>query len=296
MLTIVPLIYLITAISDPITHILLNPAGEISGSAFTLITHHAYIYSLVLCLIAAILLLKRRNKKLHYIFSLMLAFCPILMIFLNLILNIILDLETMPILLLICLGGGVYGLSRSKVLNLIKLSQEFFINNLNVGVVFDDENNIIRDVNPKGLELFSEDESCIGKNIQEVFHRDITNKAVLELINEKMQFYDEKKDKYYEIKINEVRNEDDIKLGRIITYYDITKLIKAKEKSKIAEEKAKEKSAELDIANQKIDVLLKEVHHRVKNNLSMILSFINLDKRYNNDKESILDSILSRIS
>ncbi len=28
----------------------------------------------------------------------------------------------------------------------------------------------------------------------------------------------------------------------------------------------------------------------------MILSFINLDKRYNNDKESILDSILSRIS
>lgn len=60
-------------------------------------------------------------------------------------------------------------------------------------VQFDDENNIIRDVNPKGLELFSEDESCIGKNIQEVFHRDITNKAVLELINEKMQFYDEKK-------------------------------------------------------------------------------------------------------
>ncbi len=135
LLTIVPLIYLIAAISNPITHILLNPAGEISGSAFTLITHHAYIYSLVLCLIAAILLLKRRNKKLHYIFSLMLAFYPILMIFLNLILNIILDLETMPILLLIFLGGGVYGLSRSKVLNLIKLSQEFFINNLNVDVV-----------------------------------------------------------------------------------------------------------------------------------------------------------------
>ena len=52
----------------------------------------------------------------------------------------------------------------------------------------------------------------------------------------------------------------------------------------------------LECADHDKTVLLKEIHHRVKNNLQIILSLISLDERYNkNDLKSILDSTKSRI-
>ena len=52
----------------------------------------------------------------------------------------------------------------------------------------------------------------------------------------------------------------------------------------------------LECADHDKTLLLKEIHHRVKNNLQIILSLISLDERYNkNDLKSILDSTKSRI-
>ena len=44
------------------------------------------------------------------------------------------------------------------------------------------------------------------------------------------------------------------------------------------------------------EILLKEVHHRVKNNLQIILSLINLNKRFKDDPESIIDDTQNRIN
>lgn len=63
----------------------------------------------------------------------------------------------------------------------------------------------------------------------------------------------------------------------------------------ITEDKVKQK--ELRAANEHQKVLIKEVHHRVKNNLQVLNSFLNLEKRAYKDKPNIIiDHMQSRLS
>ena len=57
------------------------------------------------------------------------------------------------------------------------------------------------------------------------------------------------------------------------------------------------KQQELQDANEHQKVLIKEVHHRVKNNLQVLNSFLNLEKRaYKDQPEIIIDHMQSRLS
>ena len=59
----------------------------------------------------------------------------------------------------------------------------------------------------------------------------------------------------------------------------------------------KEKQNELLEANEHQQILIKEVHHRVKNNLQVLNSFLNLEKRAYKDKPNIIiDHMQSRLS
>ena len=63
----------------------------------------------------------------------------------------------------------------------------------------------------------------------------------------------------------------------------------------VTEERTKQ--LELMEANEHQNVLIKEVHHRVKNNLQVLNSFLNLEKRAYKDKPSIIiDHMQSRLS
>ena len=59
----------------------------------------------------------------------------------------------------------------------------------------------------------------------------------------------------------------------------------------------RKKQEELMEANEHQSILIKEVHHRVKNNLQVLNSFLNLEKRaYKDNPEIIIDHMQSRLS
>lgn len=63
----------------------------------------------------------------------------------------------------------------------------------------------------------------------------------------------------------------------------------------VTEERQKQQA--LIEANEHQKVLIKEVHHRVKNNLQILNSFLNLEKRaYKNKPNIIIDHMQSRLS
>lgn len=60
---------------------------------------------------------------------------------------------------------------------------------------------------------------------------------------------------------------------------------------------ARQKQQELIESNATKNILIKEVHHRVKNNLQVLSSFLNLERRaYGNNPNNILDNMQARLS
>ena len=141
----------------------------------------------------------------------------------------------------------------------IPIVNENVIKELDVGILFFNNENKLFGLNPviKELGINNNDlKSSVGtvfKNKVDIldFYYDEDQKT--------MEFL--KNDKWYEINKTIMLNEGH-KFGTILSFNDVT--------NRVYE------------INQK-DLLVKEVHHRVKNNLQIILSLLNLDLRFNSD-------------
>ena len=147
-----------------------------------------------------------------------------------------------------------------------QLFKHMISNNWNA-VVFANMNNIIEYVNPAACKLYGyEEHELIGKTT-DVFNSKLTHNTddIVNSIKEKGYWFGEliqrKKDNSIFdalLSVQLIFNEDHVPVGFASNSKDITLEIESSENLKrIIEEK---------------EILLRELHHRVKNNLALILS------------------------
>ena len=156
--------------------------------------------------------------------------------------------------------------------DLISIVNDNVINDIDVGILYFNKNNYLLTVNPSS-SLINVTEKDLEKDVKTIFRNqeDILNFYNGDSKIIQLQF----NDRWVEIK-KSLMFDKDVYLGQIFTVTDV--------------------SDDVYKLEQK-DMLVKEVNHRVKNNLQIILSLINLDIRFHpDDPLSIINDTRSRLT
>lgn len=150
-----------------------------------------------------------------------------------------------------------------------------FIESIDVGMMFFDENNILIDMN-SAASMVGVNRNYINQSADLVFQN---NSRLLNFyISEEnlIEFHNEGSNSWLEIAKENIEDKKGNFIGFVLTLTDI--------------------SSKKELLLEK-DMLLKEVHHRVKNNLQIILSLLNLDFKFHpDDLELIINDTKTRIN
>ena len=334
-LLIVPLIYFFAGLTNPWLHLLWAYTPMIiNGESILLhgwgiISAIYYIYTAIAFLISIYYIIKvymesKISKSTTYalISAELIVIIGIFLRFVG-----ITNYNTVPISMIICLSIFVYLLMFNKRFDFSSSIYETFIDNIDVGMLFFNVHDELIDFNPAVLKMTNLTVKSLNKEVYHLFGDDLLNffySGKSELV-----YYVKEKKVWLNIERRSIKNQSSY--GRVYIIFNITAIKNAEDKSIKREQELMRLNEELDKSNEMLEashkkldivnkgleesyeksdkihldlkksnnekvVLLKEIHHRVKNNLQIILSLLNLDKRFHSkNPDEILDATANRI-
>ena len=145
--------------------------------------------------------------------------------------------------------------------------------------ILDRDHRVVKVNRAMAEKLMKSPDACIGIPCYQVVHQSKTppeNCPHKELLIDGFEHTSEVDEKnlggYFVVTASPIKDDDGAVIGSIHIAHDITK--------------RKEMEEKLEKALEEKDVLIKETYHRVKNNLMVISSLLNLQSRYIKDKDT----------
>jgi len=198
-----------------------------------------------------------------------------------------------------------WGFFRYRLFDLVPVARETIVTNMSDGVMVLDGRNRIVDINPAARRLIGERDTAVGQGVE----------TALSQWPDLVEYCLEKKETSVEIQLSNPEDHQwlDVRTsilhasntqlpGLLIILHDVTErklnedALKRSNESLQAEMKERKKAEEITRASlHEKEVLLKEIHHRVKNNLQIISSLLNLQSGTSHDNSSAFKESQSRI-
>lgn len=153
--------------------------------------------------------------------------------------------------------------------DVIPLAREVIIESMSDGVIILDMKNCIVDLNPSAHQLIGVNTEFAGKPVKDVWpawssiHLDDTTEGSTEIVLDNGQ-------RIYDVSVSPLIDWRDRIVSKVVVLRDVTD----RKRSEKIKQSLKEK-----------EILLQEIHHRVKNNIQVISSLLNLQSRHIKDKK-----------
>lgn len=235
------------------------------------------IYSFSLTIIGLIILIKtliKSSRKYRQQISILIMVGLIPLIFSGLyafhVLPIV-GLDFSPFALVI--AGMLLALSIFKFhfLDILPVAHKILFKNMVNGVLVFDDNEKLMEVN-SAASLIGISQEDINRNADEVFGKFEELKSVyMARKSESEVFLGEPLNQWIQAQITPIYDDEDIFQGHLLIIQDINKRKKLED--------------ELKKSLEEKDLMMKEIHHRVKNNFMIIQSLLQLQSRHINDED-----------